>query len=237
MLVGFRGCSCPWLCRHPRSGTAPEPGASLLKDHAMLPKPISRRERERGWQQPRQPQQAAFESRSIGTRQIYLDSIEQLWRLLIPHLDLVFFLTLDPSTARADAAEPPRGDAPGGAGGNVTPTAETLSGDGPALISSLSKGSEQKKHLRDCGVRGPPLQPSYPVPWHQPERAAPTTATPIGAARSPPPPPFFIFFPFLLELGQYFCLLLSELLCSAPRQHHSSMSPTPRYPTWEMAPG
>jgi len=139
--MGFGGCSCPRLCRDPRSGTAPGLGTSPLRDPTMLPK--------RCWSQfqggntdrdgsslASPTQQAAFKSRAISTGQIYLDSTERLWCLLIPHLE--FFLILEPCTAPADAGEPPRWDALGGAG-----DAEAHRGDSPAFTSSLSKGSEQ----------------------------------------------------------------------------------------------
>lgn len=37
MLVGFGGCSCPWFCRDPHSGTV-QGGHSLMKGLTMLPK-------------------------------------------------------------------------------------------------------------------------------------------------------------------------------------------------------
>ena len=84
------------------------PAAGPYDAAKTLPKLISRRRHKPGWQQPRQPktEHAAFKSWAISTRQIYLDSIEKLWCLLIPHLE--FFLILDPPTALADAGEPPR---------------------------------------------------------------------------------------------------------------------------------
>lgn len=75
----------------PRAGRFPTEGP--YDAAKTLTKPISRRKSKPGRQQPRQPntEQAAFESWAISTRQIYLDSTEKLWCLLIPHLGFFFF--------------------------------------------------------------------------------------------------------------------------------------------------
>lgn len=85
VLAGFGACSCPWLCWDPHSGTAqgwalPDEGPYNAAE--MLPELISRRKHKLSRQQPRQPKA----EQAVSTRQVYLDSTEKLWCLLIPYL-------------------------------------------------------------------------------------------------------------------------------------------------------